>query len=62
MINFKKTDDFDFVFINRKINKEEEQAFSVFLKQQKMIIEFKMDSTFQNKIKMKAETCKVESI
>jgi hypothetical protein len=62
MINIKKTDDFDFVFINRKIKNEEEHAFSDFLKQKKMTRDYKMVSTFQNMNKMKAETFKVESI
>lgn len=32
MINFKKMDDKDFVFINQPLSKEEEKDFSAFLK------------------------------
>ncbi len=35
MINFKKMDDKDFVFINRPLNDKEDKAFSEFLKKRK---------------------------
>lgn len=35
MIDFKKIDDKDFVFINKKLTEEEEKAFSDFLKSRK---------------------------
>ena len=35
MINFKKMDDKDFVFINESFNEKEERAFSNFLKERK---------------------------
>jgi hypothetical protein len=35
MINFKKMDDKDFVFINKTLSEKEEKAFSEFLKKRK---------------------------
>ncbi|MEO8109165.1 MAG: hypothetical protein ABI594_03990 [Ginsengibacter sp.] len=35
MINFKKMDDKDFVFVNKPLNKKEEKEFSDFLKSRK---------------------------
>jgi hypothetical protein len=35
MINFKKMDDKDFVFVNLPISKKEDEAFSAFLKSRK---------------------------
>lgn len=35
MINFKKMDDKDFVFVNRPFSKKEEEEFSDFLKSRK---------------------------
>lgn len=35
MINFKKIDDKDFVFINKTLSEKEEKAFSDFLKKRK---------------------------
>jgi hypothetical protein len=35
MINFKKMDDKDFVFINKELNEEDDKAFSDFLKSRK---------------------------
>jgi hypothetical protein len=37
MINFKKIDDKDFVFINKNLNEKEEREFSDFLKNRKKI-------------------------
>jgi hypothetical protein len=36
MINFKKMDDKDFVFISKPCNEKEDKAFSDFLKSRKM--------------------------
>lgn len=35
MIDFKKMDDKDFVFINKPLNEKEDKVFSVFLKSRK---------------------------
>lgn len=35
MINFKKMDDKDFVFVNKTLSEKEEKAFSDFLKKRK---------------------------
>jgi hypothetical protein len=35
MVNFKKMDDKDFVFVNKPLTKEEESSFSLFLKEHK---------------------------
>ena len=35
MVNFKKMDEKDFVFVNRPTSKEEDEAFSEFLKNRK---------------------------
>ena len=35
MINFKKMDDKDFVFVNKSLSKKEENEFSEFLKSRK---------------------------
>lgn len=35
MINFKKMDDKDFVFINKKLSEKDEKEFSDFLKKRK---------------------------
>lgn len=35
MVNFKKMDDKDFVFVNRPASKKEDEAFSAFLKSRK---------------------------
>lgn len=35
MIDFKKMEEKDFVFINKKLNEKEEQEFSAFLKSRK---------------------------
>jgi len=35
MVNFKKMDEKDFVFVNRPISKKEDEAFSEFLKTRK---------------------------
>jgi hypothetical protein len=35
MINFKKMDDKDFVFINKKLSKQDDKEFSDFLKKRK---------------------------
>lgn len=35
MINFKKIDDKDFVFINKPLSKKDDKAFSDFLKKRK---------------------------
>lgn len=35
MVNFKKIDEKDFVFINRPLTKKEDEAFSDFLKNRK---------------------------
>ena len=37
MINFKKMDDKDFVFLNKPLDEKEEKAFSNFLKTRKAI-------------------------
>ena len=35
MVNFKKMDEKDFIFVNRPTNKKEDEAFSEFLKNRK---------------------------
>lgn len=49
MINFKKMDDKDFVFINKKLSEKEDKAFSDFLKKRKKNI-------LQTKGKMNTKT------
>lgn len=48
MINFKKMDDKDFVFINKTLSEKEEKEFSDFLKKRKT-------KALRNKIKKKAK-------
>ena len=35
MVNFKKMDEYDFIFINKPLSEKEEKAFSEFLKKRK---------------------------
>ena len=41
MKNFKKIDDFDFVFINKSLSKKEDKAFSDFLKERRTKLKLK---------------------
>jgi hypothetical protein len=48
MVNFKKIDDKDFVFINKQLTEKEEKAFSDFLKLKKTGINIKVRSKGRN--------------
>jgi len=45
MVNFKKMDEKDFVFINKPLNEKEEKEFSDFLKKKKLKTKSKMSKT-----------------
>ena len=47
MVNFKKMDEKEFVFINKTASKEEEQDFSTFLKERKLKAGLKNKSKIQ---------------
>ena len=51
MVNFKKMDDKDFVFLNRPVNRKEDEAFSEFLKNRE-----KAKKNENNKTKDKIES------
>jgi len=44
MVNFKKIDDKDFVFVNKPLTQKEEQEFSDFLKARKSKLKSKKNS------------------
>ena len=44
MVNFKKMDDHDFVFVNKPLSAKEEKEFSDFLKERKTRLKAKRNS------------------